>query len=200
MLIAAIVFILSASFLAVMIGVLVLLRKGEGPRYGASRAYDANRREALRLLSGMAVDRVPGEQWYDPTRRERRPHEPEAEPFRAAVLDALQAIVPTAHGPLVEREDGVLLAGADARVVAAVSTADLRAAIGDETGPGLTIGLVLFNPEPPGGQATRVALSVRALFPALAAAGREDLVRRFEEIRARSARAPAGTSMERGDR
>lgn len=191
MLIAAIVFVLSASFLAVMIGVLVLLRKGEGPRYGASRAYDANRREALRLLSGTATDRVPGEQWYDPTRRERRPHEPEAEPFRAAVFDALRAIVPESHGPLIESNGGgILLAGEDTRVIPAISTADLRAALGDEAGPRLTIGLVLFNPEPPGGEATRVALSIRALFPALAAAGREDLIGRFEEIRARSARDP----------
>ena len=35
--------ILSATLLAGMIAVLVLLRKGEGPRFGASRAYDANR-------------------------------------------------------------------------------------------------------------------------------------------------------------
>lgn len=190
MLIAVLAFVLSASLLAVMVTVLVLLRKGEGPRYGASRAYDANRREALRVLTGEEVDRAHSEQWYDPARRERRPEEPEAEAFGAAVLDALRAVVPEDRGPLVERDGAMLLTGEDVRVVPAVSTAELRAAIGDEDGPRLTIGLVLLNPEPPGGEATRVALSIRALFPALERAGRADLVRRFEEIHRRAMRAP----------
>ena len=188
---AALAFAFSATLLAIMVTVLVLLRRGEGPRYGASRAYDANRREALRVLTGTEVDRVPAGQWYDRDRRERRGEEPEAEAFRAAVLEALPAVVPEGHGPVVERDGAALLTGEGVRVVPAVSTAELRAAIGGEDGPRLTVGLVLFNPEPPGGEATRVALSIRALFPALERAGRADLVRRFEEIHARAARAPA---------
>jgi hypothetical protein len=47
--------------------------------------------------------------------------------------------------------------------------------------------LVLLNPEPPGGDARRVTLPVQVLFPALERAGREDLIRRFGEIRDRAA-------------
>ena len=49
----------------------------------------------------------------------------------------------------------------------------------------LVVGLVLFNPEPPGGDAKRVALPVQVLFPALTSFGRTDLVARFEELRDR---------------
>lgn len=50
----------------------------------------------------------------------------------------------------------------------------------------LVVGLVLFNPEPPGGDAKRVTLPIQALFPALERAGRGDIVARFEELRARA--------------
>ncbi|MGH7566069.1 MAG: hypothetical protein ACREK2_04485, partial [Gemmatimonadota bacterium] len=56
--------VLSVTLMAGMVVVLVLLRKGEGPRYSASRVYDANRREAVRVLTGEDVDHVTGEQWF----------------------------------------------------------------------------------------------------------------------------------------
>ena len=61
--------VLSAALLAGVITILVLLRKGEGPRYSVSRAYDANRREAVRLLTGEETDRVGADQWFEPARR-----------------------------------------------------------------------------------------------------------------------------------
>ncbi len=196
---ALLAFVLSAAFLAVMITALVLLRKGEGPRYSASRAYDASRREAVRTLLGAEVDRVPGTQWFDPARKAALPDEPLRGEFDPAVGEALQAVVPSDRGLAPAAGGAFRLEAEDAWVVPAISTAELRAGRMNDRPGRLVIGLVLFNPEPPGGEATRVALPVQVLFPALTTAGREDLVRRFEEIRARATRAPATTSMERGD-
>ena len=58
----------------------------------------------------------------------------------------------------------------------------------------LVVGLVLFNPEPPGGDAKRVTLPIQVLFPALRAAGRDDLVARFEALRAREVGDRRGSS------
>ena len=95
--------VLSVVLLAGMISVLVLLRKGEGPRYGASRAYDANRREALRVLTGEDVHHVPGDQWFDPARRRPVPDDPVAAPFRDAVFEALDADPPRRARTLARR-------------------------------------------------------------------------------------------------
>lgn len=172
----------SALLLAVAVAALVLLRRGEGPTYGASRAYDANLREAVRLLTGEVVDRPTGEQWYEPSRKEPRPGDPAAGEFRDAVAEALSAIVPSDRD-LAFDGDVARMAGAVA--LPALSTADLREAGLESRGEGdeLVIGVVLFNPEPPGGEAGRVALPVQALFPALRRAGRPDLIRRFEVLR-----------------
>ncbi|HEU4464116.1 MAG TPA: hypothetical protein VFS53_03645 [Gemmatimonadota bacterium] len=181
--------VLSAALLAGMISVLILLRKGEGPRYGHSRAYDENRRNALRVLTGEDVDRVPGEQWFDSARRRAIPNDPVAVPFRDAVSEALLAVVPAARGlsPLDER-GRAWLAAERAWVLPAVSTAELREADLDALSAeaALVVGLVLFNPEPPGGDAKRVALPIQVLFPALRSAGRSDLVARFEDLRDRA--------------
>jgi len=184
--------VLSALLLSGMIAVLVLLRKGEGPRYSASRAYDANRREALRVLTGEAVDRVTGEQWYEPARRAPAPADPLAAPFRRAVAEALEVVVPADRGLAFDSEGRAALEGAGTRVLAALSTADLRAEDLDFWGEGarLLVGLVLFNPEPPGGDAKRVTLPVQALFPALERAGRGDLVARFGRLRGGEAGEP----------
>ncbi len=167
-----------------MIVVLVLLRKGEGPRYGASRTYDANRREALRILTGERVDRVPGDQWFDPARRRPLAEDPAAAPFRDAVSETLRAVVPAGRDLSLDDRGRAWLAAERAWLLPAVSTAELRAedldALGAEAA--LVVGLVLFNPEPPGGDAKRIALPIQVLFPALRNAGREDLVARFEEL------------------
>ena len=177
--------VLSAVLLAGMIVVLVLLRKGDGPRYGASRAYDANRREALRVLTGKDVDSVPGDQWFDPARRRPLAEDPVAAPFRDAVTDALRAVIPAARELSVDDRGRAWLAGENAWVLPAVSTAELRKSDLDALGAeaALVVGLVLFNPEPPGGDAKRVALPIQVLFPALRNAGRDDLVARFERLR-----------------
>lgn len=177
--------VLSAALLAGMIVVLVLLRKGDGPRYGASRAYDANRREAVRVLTGEDVDSVPGDQWFDPARRRPLAEDPVAAPFRDAVTDALRAVVPAARELSVDDRGRAWLAGENAWVLAAVSTASLRETDLDALSAqaALVVGLVLFNPEPPGGDAKRVALPIQVLFPALRSAGRDDLVARFERLR-----------------
>ena len=177
--------VLSAVLLAGMIVVLVLLRKGDGPRYGASRAYDANRREALRVLTGKDVDSVPGDQWFDPARRRPLAEDPVAAPFRDAVTDALRAVIPAARELSVDDRGRAWLAGENAWVLPAVSTAELRETDLDALGAeaALVVGLVLFNPEPPGGDAKRVALPIQVLFPALRNAGRDDLVARFERLR-----------------
>ncbi|HJR54306.1 MAG TPA: hypothetical protein VJ982_11415 [Gemmatimonadota bacterium] len=177
--------VLSAALLAGMIVVLVLLRKGDGPRYGASRAYDANRREALRVLTGEDVRSVPGDQWFDPARRRPLPEDPVAAPFRDAVTEALRAVVPVARDLSVDDRGRAWLAGESAWVLPAISTAALRETDLDALGAqaALVVGLVLFNPEPPGGDAKRVALPIQVLFPALKDAGRGDLVTRFERLR-----------------
>ena len=177
--------VLSAVLLAGMIVVLVLLRKGDGPRYGASRAYDANRREALRVLTGKDVDSVPGDQWFDPARRRPLAEDPVAAPFRDAVTDALRAVIPAARELSLDDRGRAWLAGENAWVLPAVSTAELRKTDLDALGAeaALVVGLVLFNPEPPGGDAKRVALPIQVLFPALRNAGRDDLVARFERLR-----------------
>ena len=183
--------ILSATLLAGMIAVLVLLRKGEGPRFGASRAYDANRREALRGLTGEEVDGANAEQWFEPARRVATPDDPLADPFRGAVAEALAVVVPAIRDLSVGPDGRARLAAEDVTVLAALSTADLRAELerGGDAGR-LVVGLVLFNAEPPGGDARRVALPVQALFPALERAGRDDLVARFRELRERAAIPP----------
>ena len=182
---SVVVLVLSAALLAGMISVLVLLRKGEGPRYGASRAYDANRREALRLLTGEDVAHVPGDQWFDPARRRPVLDDPVAAPFRDAVCEALRAVVPEARDLSLDDRGRAWLAAERTWVLPAASTAELREADLDALSAeaALVVGLVLFNPEPPGGEAKRVALPVQVLFPALRSAGRTDLVARFEELR-----------------
>jgi hypothetical protein len=178
--------VISAVLLGGMIAVLVLLRKGDGPRYGASRAYDANRREALRVLTGEDADRVPGDQWFDPARRRPLADDPAAAPFRDAASEALRAVVPGARDLSLDDRGRAWLAAERTWVVPAVSTAGLRLADLDALSAEarLVVGLVLFNPEPPGGDAKRVTLPIQVLFPALGKAGRDDLVARFEELRA----------------
>lgn len=185
--------VLSAALLAGMVAVLVLLRKGEGPRYGTSRAYDANRRDALRALTGAEVDRLDSAQWFELARRAAAPDDPVAAPFRRAVAEALAAVVPSTHGLSVGPDGRGRLTAEDVTVLPALSTADLRAELeraGDEGR--LVVGVVLFNPEPPGGDAKRVTLPVQVLFPALERAGRGDLVARFAELRKRASSPPRG--------
>lgn len=183
--------VISVLFLAGMVTVLVLLRKGEGPTFSANREYDANRREAVRVLTGEAVDHVPGDQWYRPDRNRVISDDPVADRYRKAVGDALGAVIPKDRG-LAIRDDGVASVGDQARIVPAVSTADLRDSLRSsaEHAEELVIGLVLFNPEPPGGDARHVALPVQILFPALENAGRGDLVREFEQLAALETTAP----------
>jgi hypothetical protein len=78
-------------------------------------------------------------------------------------------------------------------VLPALSTADLRVEL-ERGGDGgrLAVGLVLFNPEPPGGDAKRVALPIQVLFPALERAGRGDLVDRFAELKECAVSPPPG--------
>ncbi len=180
------VLVISVLFLAGMVTVLVLLRKGEGPTFSANREYDANRREAVRVLTGEPVDRVPGDQWYRPARNSVIADDRLADPFKKAVDEALEAVVPRDRGLTMDGAGVSNLTGVDARVVPAVSTADLREALtsSPDDGDELVIGLVLFNPEPPGGNARRVALPIQILFPALERAGRGDLVREFEQLAA----------------
>ena len=177
--------LLSVTLLAGTITVLILLRKGEGPRYGASRAYDANRREALRVLTGEDVEHVQGEQWFDPARRRAIPDDPVAASFRDAVSEALRAVVPATRGLSLDDRGRAWLAAEKTWILPAVSTAELREADLDALGVGaaLIVGIVLFNPEPPGGDAKRVALPVQVLFPALRRTGRTDMVTRFEALR-----------------
>lgn len=179
--------ILSATLLAGMIAVLVLLRKGEGPRYGASRAYDAFRRDAVRALTGEEVDRVDCPQWFEPARRAAAPDDPLAASFREAVEEALAVVVPAARGLALEPDGRAHLPAEDVTVLPALSTADLRLGLERYGDAGrLVVGLVLFNPEPLGGDAKRVALPIQVLFPALERAGRGDLVDRFTELKERA--------------
>ena len=189
--IAALVF--SAALLAGMVAVLVLLRKGEGPRYGTSRVYDANRRDAVRALTGEEVDRIEAAQWFDPARRVAAPDDPLAEHYRLAVAEALAAVAPASRALSLEPDGRTRLATEDVAVLPALSTADLRVEL-ERGGDGgrLAVGLVLFNPEPPGGDAKRVALPIQVLFPALERAGRGDLVDRFAELKERAVSPPPG--------
>lgn len=175
---ALIALALSALLLGTAIALLMMLRRGDGPVYSASRAYDQNRREALRLLLGREVATVPREQWFLRERREPTPGDPLEPPYREAVAEALRVLAPRLE---------------DAALVPAISTADLRASgiLEAHDGPGLVIGLVLVNPEPPGGDARRVTLPIQVLFSALERAGRGDLVRRFADLRDRAAMPPA---------
>lgn len=180
---AIVALVVSGLLLGTMILALLLLRKGEGPRFSASRVYESNRRDALRALTGVEVEALPGGQWYAPAFEEARAGEEIAARHRETVREALRAVVPEGAALEFDARDGARLEGGEVRVVPAVSTAALREAeAGRETGR-LTIGLVLFNPEPPGGEATRVTLPVQALFPALERAGRSDLIRSFEALR-----------------
>lgn len=182
---SAAILLLIVSFLVMMgmVTVLVMLRKGEGPRYSASRLYDANRREAVRLLTGESVEAVPREQWYVRERAQALPDDPLAGPFRETAMAALKTVIPAEREAAFGGDGAVRLAADDAWVVPAVSTADLRAGGLDRWDGRLVIGLVLVNPEPPGGDARRVTIPVQVLFPALVNAGREELVKRFEELR-----------------
>jgi hypothetical protein len=144
--------ILSATLLAGMIAVLVLLRKGEGPRYGASRAYDANQRYAVRALTGEEVERVDFAQWFEPARRAAVPDDPLAAPYGEAVAATLAAVVPDARSLALEPDGRARLVAEDVTVLPALSTADLRLGLERHGDAGrLVVGLVLFNPEPPGG-------------------------------------------------
>lgn len=178
---AVVALVVSALMLGTMILALVLLRKGEGPRYSASRSYESNRRDAFRALTGETVDALPGGQWYDP-RFEDAAAAAAIEPgHREAVEAALRALAPGEPAP--DPDGGLRVGGI--RVLPAATTAGLRARLeGAEPSEGIVAGLVLFNPEPPGGSADRVSLPVQSLFPALRRAGREDLVARFEALRA----------------
>ena len=177
---------LSALLLGTAITLLVMLRRGDGPVYSTSRLYDANRREAVRLLLGGEVAAPPVDQWFAAGREPILDSALETELGEVAA-DALRAVVPTDRGLVIESGGRSRVEGA--RVVTALSTADLRASGALEAWdePGLFVGLVLLNPEPPGGDARRVTLPVQVLFPALERAGREDLIRRFGEIRDRAA-------------
>jgi hypothetical protein len=180
--------VLSAALLAGMVAVLVLLRKGEGPRFSVSRAYDENRREAVRVLTGEKVDHVAGTQWYDPARRRPAADDPVAAAYREAVGAALEAVVPAERGLAFEADGVARLESERTWVVPAIATADLRAEELDRWGEKarLVVGLVLFNPEPPGGDAKRITLPIQVLFPSLERAGRDDLVARFGELHARA--------------
>ena len=182
--------VLSAALLAGMVAVLVLLRKGEGPRFSVSRAYDENRREAVRVLTGENVDHVAGSQWYDPARRRPAVDDPVSAAYQEAVGAALEAVVPAERGLAFEADGVARLTAEGTWVVPAIATADLRAEELDRLAAKarLVVGLVLFNPEPPGGDAKRVTLPIQVLFPSLERAGRDDLVAGFEELRARAER------------
>lgn len=189
MIVAGIAVLLSfLLFLGVLV-VLVLVRRGDAPSRRTSREYDASRREAVRLLTGADSAPATSRSW----RREAGPAGSTRDagdaaleaPFRSALAEALPVAVPGDRGLVVE-PDGTARLGRDARIVAAVSTAGLRAR-GRGGGDGLEIGLVLVDPEPPGADPGWVALPVQVLFPALRRAGRADLVDRFEGLARRLA-------------
>lgn len=186
---AIVALVASALLLGTMILALVLLRKGEGPSYSASEAYDAHRREALRRLTGVEPAAVPGDQWYAPAFEHAAAGAEWIGELRDAAREALRVVVPEESGLTFDPDGRPRLAGeeSDLRILVAVSTAALREdpvlEADDEAAP--VVGLVLFNPEPPGGQATRVTLPIQVLFPALEREGRDDLIRRFEALRER---------------
>ncbi|MGH7559209.1 MAG: hypothetical protein ACREMD_15790 [Gemmatimonadota bacterium] len=178
MVLAGIAVLLSfVMFLGVLV-VLVLVRRGDAPRYRASPEYDASRREAVRLMTG--ADAETGiRPWYRRARRNANPDDPLREPFRAAAAEALQVAVPAERHVRFE-PDGTARLSDGVRILPEVSTADLRQRARD--GSGLEIGLVLVNPEPPGSHPRRVSVPVQVLFPALQRAGRSDLVERFQRL------------------
>lgn len=169
-------------FLAVLV-VLVLVRRGDAPAGRTSREYDASRREAVRLLTGADSAPATSRSWK---RRVGVAEDAALEArFRSVLAEALRVAVPHDRGLVVE-PDGTARLARDARIVAAVSTTDLRAR-GPGGGDGLAIGLVLVDPEPPGTDPRWVALPVQVLFPALERAGRADLIDRFEGLARRLA-------------
>lgn len=178
MLLAGIAVLVSFAMFLGVLTVLVLIRRGDAPRYRASREYDASRREAVRLMTGggPATGIRP---WYRRERRRACPDDPLRQPYREAAVEALQIAIPAGRHPRIEA-DGTARLSDGVRVLPEVSTADLRERPGD--GSGLEIGLVLVNPEPPGNNPRRVSLPVQVLFPALERAGRADLVERFREM------------------
>ena len=184
---AIVALVLSTLLLGTVITLLVMLRRGDGPVYSASRAYDTNRREALRLLLGDEVEAPPREQWFVTAPHEPISHTALENEFREAATEALRLAVPADRKLAIDPNGRITVAGA--RVVPALSTADLRDPAVLETcdDGGLLVGLVLVNPEPLGGDARRLALPVQVLFPALERMGREDLIHRFSELRRRVA-------------
>jgi hypothetical protein len=179
----------SVLLLGTVLTILVMLRRGDGPVYSANRLYDANRREAIRLLTGVEVEGLPREQWFLRARREGARGDPLEAEVGAAVVEALRAVVPADRGLTIDAGRPTM---EGAVVASAVSTADLRVSGALEawqarSGTELLIALVLVNPEPPGGDARRVTLPVQVLFPALERAGRGDLVQRFAALRERAA-------------
>lgn len=182
---AIVALVVSALLLGTMILALVLLRKGEGPTYSASQAYESNRRDAIRTLTGEEVESVPGGQWYDPAFEHPATGADRTVELREVIREALRAIVPEDAGLWFDPQGRPRLESDDTRIVPAVSTAALRedpaVESAGESAP--VIGIVLFNPEPPGGEATRVTLPVQALFPALEREGRHDLIRGIEGLR-----------------
>jgi hypothetical protein len=181
--VAGIVVLLSLLFFLGVLVVLVLVRRGDAPSRRTSPEYDASRREAVRLLTGLESATATSRSW----RRGVGPAEDgtlEAS-FRSALAEALRVAVPGDRGLVVEA-DGTAQLGRDARIVPAVSTDGLRAR-GPGGDGGLEIGLVLVDPEPPGTNPRWVALPVQVLFPALERAGRMDLVDRFEGLARRLA-------------
>jgi hypothetical protein len=182
---AIIALALSTLLLGSAIMILVMLRRGDGPVYSTSRSYDANRREALRVV-GAEAEAPPQDPWFAPARRDSIVDAALDREFREAAAEALRAAVSSDRGLVIEADGQGRVEGV--RIVPAISTVDLRASGALETWDGreLLVGLVLVNSEPPGGDARRVTLPVQVLFPSLERAGRRDLIRRFEELRDRA--------------
>lgn len=177
MLLAGLAVLLSVALFLGVLALLVLVRREGLPAHRTSREYDARRREAIRLLTGSDATAPPAA-WYRRERRRASPGDPLAPPFRALAAEALGVAVPEA---VQVGADGAAQLASGARVVAELSTADLKErATAEESG--LEIGLVLVNPEPPGPDARRVTLPVQVLFPALERAGRSDLVEGFRSL------------------
>lgn len=182
MVVAGIVVLLSFLFFLTVLVVLVLLRRGDAPARRTSPEYDASRREAVRLLTGLESAPATSRSWR---RRAGLTEEgPLEASFRSTLAEALRVVVPDDRGLVVEADGTARMAG-DACIAAAVSTEGLRAR--GPKGGGLEIGLVLVDPEPPGTNPRWVALPVQVLFPALERAGRIDLVERFEGLAGRLA-------------
>jgi hypothetical protein len=178
---------LSTLLLGGAIMILVMLRRGDGPVYSTSRSYDANRREALRVVVGAEAGAPPQDPWFAAARRDPIVDAALDREFREVAAEALRTAVSSDRGLVIEADGQGRVEGV--RVVPAISTADLRASGALEAWDGreLLVGLVLVNSEPPGGDARRVTLPVQVLFPSLERAGRGDLIRRFEELRDRAA-------------